>query len=163
MVISGNLLDWFTNYLFKRGQIVVLPGGYSLWTFIKADVPQGSILGPLLFLLFINDIVNKIHSNIWFFAYDASLYLIVEYLDVTAQLLNIDPETIAKWVKLWHVPLTLLKASLSNFLKGYAPIHPPIFINNLQLTEVTSHKHLGLHISKDCTWHEQIKYIKENA
>ena len=46
--ISGNLLDWFTNYLFKRGQRVVLPGVESLWTFIKAGVPQGSILGPLL-------------------------------------------------------------------------------------------------------------------
>ena len=36
-------------------------------------------------------------------------------------------------------------------------------MNNQQLTEVTSHKHLGLHISKDCTWHEQIKYIKKKA
>ena len=46
--ISGNLLDWFTNYLFKRGQKVVLPGVESLWAFIKVGVPQGSILGPLL-------------------------------------------------------------------------------------------------------------------
>ena len=44
-VISGKLLDWFTNYLLKRRQRVVLPGVESLWTFIKAGVPQGSILG----------------------------------------------------------------------------------------------------------------------
>ena len=66
----------------------MLPLVESLWTFIKAGVPQGSILGPLLFLLFINDIVNEIHANrnanIQLFTDDTSLYLIVEHPDVTA-------------------------------------------------------------------------------
>ena len=69
----------------------------SLWTFIKAGVPQGSILAPLLFLLLSNDIVNEIHVYILLFAVDISLYLIVEHQDVTAQLLNIDLKTIAKY------------------------------------------------------------------
>ena len=43
------------------------------------------------------------------------------------------------------------------------PIHPPIFMHIQQLNEFTSHKHLGLHISKNCTWNEQIEYIKEKA
>ena len=73
--ISGKLLDWFTNYLFKRRHRVVLPGVKSLWTFIKAGVPQGSILGPLLFLLFINDIVNEIYANIWLFT-DSKVYIL---------------------------------------------------------------------------------------
>ena len=81
----------------------MLPGVESVWTFINAGVPQGSKLGPLLFLLFINDIVNEIHSNIRLCASDTSLYLIVEQPDVIAQLLNIDLETIAKWAKLWLV------------------------------------------------------------
>ena len=101
--ISGNHLDRFTNYLFKLRQRVVLPLVESLMTFIKAGDPQGSILGSLLFLLFINDIVNGIHANIRLFADDTSLYLIVEHPDVTAQLLNIDLETIANCAKLWLV------------------------------------------------------------
>ena len=162
--ISRNLFDWFTNYLFKRRQRVVLPGVESLWSFIKAGVPQGSISGPLLFLPFINDIVNEIHANTRLFADDTSLYLIVEHPDVTAQLLNIDLETKAKWAKLWLVTFNPSKSeSLLISRKVNVPIHPPIFMHNQQLTEVTSHKHLGLHISKDCTWHEQIEYIKEKA
>ena len=107
--------------------------------------------------------MNEIHANIQLFADDTSLYLIVEHLDVTAQLLNIDLETIAKKAKLLVTFNPTKSESLLISRKVNAPIHPPIFINNQQLTEVTSHKHLGLHISKDCTWHEQIEYIKEMA
>ena len=66
--------------------------------------------------------------------------------------------------KLWLVTFNPTKSeSLLISQKFNAPIQPHIFMNNKQLTEVTSHKHLGLHKSKDCTWHEQIKYIMEKA
>ena len=61
------------NYLSERRQRVVLPGAITDWAYIKAGVPQGSIIGPLLFLIFINDIVNDIGSNIRLFADDTSL------------------------------------------------------------------------------------------
>ena len=98
--ITGHLLTWFRSSLSERRQRVVLPGVESAWNFIWAGVPQGSILGPLLFLLFINDIVSDIGSNIRLFADDTSLSIIV---DMAAELLNMDLEKIMEWAKRWLV------------------------------------------------------------
>ena len=84
------LLTWFSDYLNDRKQRVVLPGASSSWTSVKAGVPQGSILGPLLFLLYINDIVEDINSSIRLFADDTSLYIIVDDPIQAAEQLNLD-------------------------------------------------------------------------
>ena len=97
--ISGNLLIWFRSYLTDRKQRVVIPGAESELTYIRAGVPQGSILGPLLFLLFINAFVDEIGCHIRLFADDTSLYITVENPDIAAELLNIDLDKIMKWAK----------------------------------------------------------------
>ena len=77
-----------------RRQRVVPPGMESAWNFIGAGVPQGSILGPLLFMLFINDIVTDIGSNTRRFTDDTSLLIIVKNPDMAAELLNMYLEKI---------------------------------------------------------------------
>ena len=79
--VQGRLLAWLTDYLPYRYQRVVLNGSYSYLSILKAGVPQGSILGPLLFLVYINDIVNNLESNINLFADDTSLFLEVDNPD----------------------------------------------------------------------------------
>ena len=76
--VTGKLLSWTRSYLSNRRQKVVLPGASSNWNFIFAGVPQGTILGTLLFLLYINDIVKNMGSNIRLFADDTSILIIVE-------------------------------------------------------------------------------------
>ena len=76
--VSESLLTSFSDYLTDRKQRVVLPGASSSWTSVKAEVPQSSILGPLLFLLYINDIVVDTNFSIGLFADDTSLYIIVD-------------------------------------------------------------------------------------
>ena len=78
--VTGEVPNRFRSYLSDRQQRVILQGVSSVWNFFRADVPHGSILGPLLFLLFINDIVNGINSNIRLFADDTSVFIIVEML-----------------------------------------------------------------------------------
>ena len=81
---------WFSDYLNDRKQRVVLPGASSSWTSVKAGVPQGSILGPLHFLLYINDIVEDINSSTRLFADDTSLHIIVDDPIQAAEQLNLD-------------------------------------------------------------------------
>ena len=90
--ITGSLLSWFSSYLSERRQRVILPGTQCDWNYIHAGVPHGSILGPLLFLLYINDIVNDIGSNIRLFADDTSLFLVVDNPNTAAETLNTDLE-----------------------------------------------------------------------
>ena len=91
-----------TTYL-RRRQRVILPGVYSDWSKIFAGVPQGSLLGPLLFLVFINDIVNEIGSCIRLFADDTSLFIIVDDPVASAERLNADIIKILQWAETWLV------------------------------------------------------------
>ena len=78
MGISGELYKLLENYLSNRFQRVLLNGQMSLWKPVLAGVPQGSILGPLLFLIYINDLLDGLKSNAKLFADDTSLFTIVK-------------------------------------------------------------------------------------
>ena len=74
--IGGNLLQWFKSYLRNRKQRVVIQGAQSQIKEINAGVPQGSILGPLLLILYMNDIVDVVKTNIRLYADDSTIYVI---------------------------------------------------------------------------------------
>ena len=101
--MSGTLDNRFKSYLSDRKQRVVLPSTVSEWTFIRVGVSQGSILGPLLFLVYINDIVRNIGSNIRLFADDTSLFIIVDNPVTTADSFNTDLNKISQWAATWLV------------------------------------------------------------
>ncbi|MEW8547864.1 MAG: reverse transcriptase family protein, partial [Candidatus Thiodiazotropha sp.] len=162
--VTGEVLDWFKDYLSDRKQRVVLPGALSDWTSIKAGVPQGSILGPLLFLLYINDIVVDIGSSVRLFADDTSLFIVVDDPITAADCLNMDLDRISGWAATWLVSFNPSKTeSLLVSRKLIKPHHPTLYMQNHQITEVDCHKHLGLYLSNDCTWHQHINHITEKA
>ena len=78
MGISGELYNFFENYLSGRFQREILNGKNSLWRPVLAGAPHRSILGPLLFLIYINDLSNELKSHVKLFADDTSLFIIVK-------------------------------------------------------------------------------------
>ena len=95
--ISGSLFKLFQNYLSNRKQCVVLNDSTSEYSGIESGVPQGSVLGPLLFHIYINDLERNIKSNIKFFADDTMLFSSVKDPDISALDLNHDLDIIRKW------------------------------------------------------------------
>ena len=92
--IRGKLLNWLKNYLSERKQVVVVKGETSNVKVVPAGVPQGSVLGPLLFLIYINDIVHNIKSIVKLFADDTSMSLGMRDPQRRAEILNADLQTI---------------------------------------------------------------------
>ena len=92
-----NLLILFQSFLDNRYQRVLLNGQNSHCELIKAGIPQGSILGPLLFLIYINDLPNNLISNVNFFAGDISVFSIVNDINVSTEEINNDLKRISKW------------------------------------------------------------------
>ena len=110
-------------------------------------MPQGSILGPLLFLIFINDLEAGIISQIKFFADDTSLYSVVHDPEKSARELNHDLEVINNWAKQWKMsfnPDPTKPAEEILFSHKRPRPHPPLFFNGVEVKRVTEHKHLGL-------------------
>ena len=164
--VAGDLLRWFQSYLDNREQRVIIHGLNSRWGTIPAGVPQGSTLGPLLFLIYINDITENIKSNIKLFADDTSLYVIIDGDAVNAtKQLNDDLAQISTWAENW---LVIFNASKSKALtvslkKNKDNIELPLTFNNTLLETVTKHKYLGVEINTNLSWKDHISSISENA
>ena len=101
--ISGNLLDLLSSFLSDRKQRVLLNGQTSEWRNVTAGVPQGSILGPLLFLIYINDLSGDLSSKAKLFADDTSLFSVTHDITTSANKLNNDLKKISDWAFQWKM------------------------------------------------------------
>ena len=160
--IEGNLLNLFQNYLTNRKQRVVLNGMESNWGDIRAGVPQGSVLGPLLFLIYINDLGEGIESHVKFFADDTSLFSIIKDPIVSADKLQHDLNSISEWARQWKMSFnpdpTKQAEEILFSHKKIKVDHPPLHFNNIEVKRVTDHKHLGLTLDSKLSF---VKHITE--
>ena len=164
--VGGNLLEWIKSYLSNRRQRVVIGGATSEWKYLEAGVPQGSILGPLLFLIYISDITDNISSNMNLFADDSCL--METFTDITAAFtkLNNDLAKLTTWAAQWLVifsePKTVYML-VSNRNREAFRNHPDLYLNNITLIEVDTHNNLGVTFSNDMSWKPHIEKIVSKA
>ena len=158
--ISGELCKLLENYLSGRYQRVVLNGQTSSWRPVLAGVPQGSILGPLLFLIYINDLPNDLKSNAKLFADDTSLFTIVKDKKESANILNNDLLLISRWAYNWKMLFNPDPAKPAQEVlfsrKKQNQIHPTISLNNIQVEKVPYQKHLGLILDQKLNFKQHI-------
>ena len=158
--VSGWLLKLFQNYLNNRKQRVVLngfPAGYST---IESRVPQGSVLGPLLFLIYINDLERNIKSNVNFFADETMLFSIVNDPVISANELNQDLKVINQWAYQWKMEFNpdpnKQATELLFSCKKNSPNHPSLFFNGTGVPKVNEQKHLGLILDSKLSFERHI-------
>ena len=146
--IQGNLLNVLTSFLNSRKQRVVLNGQCSDWKNVSAGVPQGSILGPLFFLIYINDLPDGLITNAKLFADDTSLFSTVFNSNNSASDLNHDLEKISSWAFQWKMSFNPDPSKQAQEVifsrKLIKPIHSPLFFNNEEVIKSTHQKHLGI-------------------
>ena len=110
--ISGNLLNLLGDFLNQRKQRVILNGQFSIWKNVSAGVPQGSVFGPLLFLIYINDLTGGLSTNAKLFADDTSLFSVMHDIQTSANNLNKDLERANNWATQWKLLNKLKKSFL---------------------------------------------------
>ena len=133
--ISGNLLHFFENYLQNRHQRVVLNGSKSDGRGVSAGVPQGSVLGPLLFLVYINDLTENISSQMRLFADDSSLFTPVKDVNETNEKLIQDLQIITNWAYQWKMvfnpDVTKQAVEVLFSVKKKTPVHLELIFNGV--------------------------------
>ena len=157
------------NYLSNRKQRVILNGIESSWEPILSGVPQGSVLGPLLFLIYINDLTQNISANIKLFADDSSLFIKVVNVEEAHHTLTCDLNEISAWARLWKMKFNpdiskqAIEVVFSCKYEKTRGVHPPLFFNDIPVARKTSTKHLGIILDEKLTFREHILEAIEKA
>ena len=158
--ISGNLLAFFESYIRNRYQRVTLNGTQSDWRSISAGVPQGSVLGPLLFLVYINDLTENIKSQMRLFADDSFVFTPVKKVEISHEQLVQDLETVSNWGYQWKMvfnpDITKQAVEVIFSVKKKKPFHPELNFNGIPVAREDYTKHLGLFLDSRLNFSKHI-------
>ena len=161
--IKGDLLCWLKSYLCSRSQKVVLKDSLSKFGKLNAGVPQGSVLGPLLFLIYINDIADGFSGFGRLFADDTSIGHTAPNESILKNLISTDLVYLNAWSNRWLVKFNPNKTDIMIFSMKTIQSNFSFDFDGTTLEPVHTHKHLGVIFSSDCKWSKHVDKLIEKT
>ncbi len=161
--VSCESLQWFSSFLTNREQCVAVNGSVSSWQCTKSGIPQGTVLGPTLFLIYINDLPDLLTEGCSIFADDTTIYSIGSSPTSTCSRLSADLMSASKWAKSWgmlfsaeksaHLQICTRPSGASNANSCHVKMEENV------LHKASNHRHLGLIINQQLTWVDHINSV----
>ena len=154
--INGSTHQWIRNWLTKRTQTVVIDGESSTQVRVGSGVPQGTVLGPLMFLLFINDIGKEVkESKLRLFADDCLLYRDIRSTS-DMEALQKDLDSLSNWANTWQMQFNAAKCHQLRITNQRSPTATEYKMNGHTLQRVEHHPYLGVELSDKLSWSHHI-------
>ena len=160
--IRGNLLQWIKSFLANRTQQVLVEGHTSSPAPVTSGVPQGTVLGPLLFLIYINDLPLKVSSTTRLFADNILLYRRIKSQE-DARILQEDLDKLQEWERDWQMSFNVSKCEVITVTWKRNPIKTTYTIHGHDLTVNKTGKYLGVTIADNLTWNAHIEATSMKA
>ena len=166
--IGGPFLNILIEFLTDRKQRVVVDGHHGEWRSVVSGVPQGSVLGPLLFILFTQDMWVGLENQLVAYADDATLIAVIPSPDLRqliSESLNRDLARIGDWCRLWGMKLnpTKTQSMIISRSRTLFPRHPDLLLNNVVLNTCDSFKILGILFDSKFTFEQHVRSVSSSV
>ena len=159
---TDSTMQWLTSFLTNREQRVRVDGCLSLPQAPKSGIPQGTVLGPSLFLVYINDLPRSIPSECSIFADDTSMFKTGRNWQLICSRFSEDLSCATEWATFWWMQFNAYAEKREHLIiwtKRNNTSKQRVLMDNTQIPQVTSHKHLGIHFSDTLSWQKHIDKV----
>ena len=160
--IDHQVCAWIQSWLTQRTQSVVVDGVSSPPVRVLSGVPQGTVLGPLMFLLYINDIATGISSPLRLFADDCLLYQTIKSIEDSI-ILQKDLELLSQWTTVWQMKFNISKCIVIRCTRSLTPFQYDYKLSDITLSTNEQHPYLGILLHKALSWSGHITNIANKA
>ena len=160
--INGPILQWTAAFLENREQCVMVDGAKSKPTRVESGVPQGTVLGPLLFLLHINDLPGVVSSQVRLFADDCLMYRPIRVRDDQVSFQQ-DLLALERWGDTWGMRFNAKKCYIMHISRSTSPLTNFYSLCNQVLQSVDDVKYLGVTLTSELSWSPHIDHITHRA
>ena len=161
--LDNKVIGWIEAFLCNRTQRVLVNNCYSDEIRVTSGVPQGSVLGPILFILYINDLPDTINCQIKLYADDVVLYTDILSNEEGSFSLQANINRLSQWCKKWKMSVYVGKCAIMRMTKQKLAVMPRYYLGGVEVRVVNEFKYLGVHISNKCTWQNHVHHVTGKA